>query len=91
MGEAHTFILHFAFYCCVYSAKKERFRAPFSLFFRCLLIPEGFGGFGAAGAVSGFELEFLALDADGGAGRNGMGDEDVGTDNAVPSDDRAAA
>ena len=56
-----------------------------------LTVPEGFGLvtlLAVAAAVSGLELEFLALDTDGGAGRNGMGDEDVGTDDTVPADDR---
>ena len=59
-----------------------------------LPFPEGIGFvtfFAVTGAVSGFELELLALDADRGAGRNGMGDEDIGADDAVPADDCAAA
>ena len=36
-------------------------------------------------------LQLLALDADRGAGGNGMGDEDIGADDAVPANDRIAA
>ena len=59
-----------------------------------LAFPEGFGLvalLAVAAAIAGLELQFLALDADGGAGRNGMGDEHVGTDDRVPADDCTAA
>ena len=36
-------------------------------------------------------MEFLTLDADRGAGGDRLGDEHVGTDDAVPANDRAAA
>ena len=36
-------------------------------------------------------LQLLALDADRGTGGNGMGDEDIGADDAVPANDRIAA
>ena len=57
---------------------------------RALLFPEGLG-FDTAGAGPGLELELLALDTDGGAGGDGVGDEHVGADDAVPSDHCAAA
>ena len=59
-----------------------------------LPFPEGLG-LGAvltvAAAVPGLELKLLALDADGGAGGDGVGDEHIGADDAVPADDRTAA
>ena len=61
---------------------------------RILSFPEGLGLItveAVAAAVSGLELQLLALDTDGGASRDGVGDEYVGADNAVPADDGTAA
>ena len=48
-------------------------------------------GFGAIGAIAGFELQLLILGGDGGAGRHGMGDKGAGADDAVPSHHRITA
>ena len=47
--------------------------------------------FAVAAAAAGFHLQFLALDADGGAAGDGVGDENVGADGAFPADDSGAA
>ena len=48
-----------------------------------LSIPEWF--------LPGFELQFLILNADGGIGGDGMGDENIGADDAILTDHRFAA
>lgn len=57
-----------------------------------LIFPEGFGiCLGATLAVVRFELQFLALDADRGTGRDGAGDEGVGANDRISADDRFTA
>ena len=76
---------------CVWSLRRKRKRLPAAL---SLPFPEGFrlgAGIAVALAVPGLELQLLTLDAHRGAGGDGVGDEDVGADDAVPADHRAAA
>ena len=65
---------------CIFLRKKRPRTWP--LYF-LLSVPEG--------VLPGFELQFLIFDADGGIGGDGMGDEDIGSNDAVPADHRFAA
>ena len=65
----------------------------FCILYLFLLFPEGIRHFAVTAvtaAVTGFELQLLALDADGGAGGDRVGDEYVGADDTVPADDGPA-
>lgn len=55
-------------------------------FFSLVFLGTGPEGFRAA-APSLANLQFLAFDTDGGAGRDGAGDKHVGADDTVPADD----
>ena len=66
----------------------------FCILHSVLVFPEGVrlvAVFAVAAAFSGLELQFLAFYADGGTGRDGVGDEYVGANHTFPADDGAAA